>query len=59
MFGTLGMTELLVIGGVAMLVFGPSQVPRLGRALGQTIKEFRCVGRELTQTIEDESKEDR
>lgn len=43
----LGMQELLIIGVILMLLFGPSQLPKLGRSLGQTIKEFRGVGREL------------
>jgi sec-independent protein translocase protein TatA len=42
-----GMGELLIIGAVAMLIFGPRQLPRLGRSLGQSIREFRGVGREL------------
>lgn len=46
--GTIGMPELLIIGIIAMLIFGPKQLPKLGRSLGETIKEFRGVGRELT-----------
>jgi len=47
MFGSLGITELLVIGGVALLIFGPSQLPKFGRSLGSTIKEFRAAGKQL------------
>lgn len=46
--GTIGMPELLIIGIIAMLIFGPKQLPKLGRALGETIKEFRGIGSELT-----------
>ena len=46
--GMIGIQELLVIGLIAMMIFGPRQLPKLGRALGETIKEFRGVGRELT-----------
>jgi sec-independent protein translocase protein TatA len=45
--GNLGLTELAIIGGVLVLIFGPSQLPRLGRSIGETIKEFRGIGKEL------------
>ena len=37
LFG-LGPAELLVIGGVAAVVFGPSKLPELGKSLGKTVK---------------------
>lgn len=50
MFGPIGTTELLVIGGIVLLIFGPRQLPRLGRSLGQTIREFRGVAKELHES---------
>lgn len=52
MFGSLGLPELLIIGAIAMLIFGPRQLPKMGQALGQTIREFRNVGKELQNEIE-------
>ena len=49
----IGAQELLVIGGIAMLIFGPAQLPKLGRALGETIKEFRGISKDLTD-VQDE-----
>ena len=40
MFG-LGQTELLVILGVALLLFGGRKLPELGRGLGRGIRSFR------------------
>lgn len=40
MFG-FGMPELLVIGGVLLVIFGPSKLPQLGSSLGGAIKSFR------------------
>jgi sec-independent protein translocase protein TatA len=41
MFGSLGITELLVILAVVVLLFGAKRIPEIGRALGQTIGAFR------------------
>jgi TatA/E family protein of Tat protein translocase len=54
MFGSLGMTELMVIAGIALLIFGPRQLPRMGKAIGETIREFRNVGKEFAATIDSE-----
>lgn len=43
----LGPMELVVIVGIALLIFGPRQLPKLGKSLGETIREFRNVGKEL------------
>jgi sec-independent protein translocase protein TatA len=34
----LGWTEILLLGAIAMLVFGPSRLPNLGRSLGESIR---------------------
>ena len=40
MFG-LGAPELVIIGVVAVLVFGPKRIPELGGALGKTLRGFK------------------
>jgi sec-independent protein translocase protein TatA len=47
MFGSLGLPEILVIGVILALLFGPSQLPKLGRSIGETIREFRAIGKEI------------
>lgn len=37
----LGWTEILLVGGVALLLFGPSKLPNLGRSLGEAIRGFK------------------
>jgi sec-independent protein translocase protein TatA len=37
----LGTTELLVILAIIVLIFGPSQIPKLSKMLGKSIKSFR------------------
>ncbi|PZO53365.1 MAG: twin-arginine translocase TatA/TatE family subunit [Phormidesmis priestleyi] len=40
MFG-LGVPEIVIIGIVAIVVFGPKRIPELGSALGKTLRSFR------------------
>ena len=40
MFG-LGWPEVVVIGLVAVLVFGPKKIPEIGGALGKTLRGFK------------------
>ncbi|MFW6147181.1 MAG: Sec-independent protein translocase subunit TatA/TatB [Thermodesulfobacteriota bacterium] len=47
MFG-LGTTELLVIGGIIVLLFGAKRLPEIGKGLGSAIREFRNVGKEIS-----------
>lgn len=37
----LGWTEILLIGGIALLIFGPSKLPGLGRSMGEAIRGFK------------------
>ncbi len=39
--GKIGTTELLVILGIAILIFGPKKIPQLGKAIGKTIGNFK------------------
>ena len=36
-----GPSELLIIFGVALLLFGPSKLPQLGGAIGESIRNFK------------------
>lgn len=47
-----GLQEMLLIGVIALLVFGPSKLPELGRMFGRTMREFRRASDEFRQTVE-------
>ena len=58
MFGSVGMSELVVIFIIALVVFGPRRLPELGRQLGRTMNEFKRASRDLQHTLEEEVRAD-
>ncbi len=54
MFGSLGMSELIVIFVIALVIFGPRKLPELGRSLGKSIAEFKKATNELHSSLEEE-----
>ena len=38
----IGTAELLVVLAIAVLLFGPTQIPKLSRMMGKSIKNFRA-----------------
>ncbi len=41
--GELGLPELLVILGIALLIFGPRKIGELGKGLGEGIRGFKSA----------------
>ena len=54
MFGSLGFPELFFIFVIALILFGPKQLPHIGRSLGRALGEFRRASNDFKQTIEEE-----
>jgi sec-independent protein translocase protein TatA len=52
--GLLQPMHLLVILGIALLVFGPKKLPELGKGLGDGIRGFRSAMREIPESIDAE-----
>lgn len=57
--GMIGVPELLVIGGIVVLLFGAKKIPELASGLGKGLKEFRKATNEVNKENElaDEKKE--
>ena len=53
-FGSLGVPELMMIFIVALLLFGPKNLPKIGRTLGRALNEFRRASNDFKRTIEEE-----
>lgn len=51
MFSNIGVPGLIIILVLALIIFGPKKLPELGRAAGQTLREFKHSTQGL---IEDE-----
>jgi sec-independent protein translocase protein TatA len=41
MFGSIGITELVLILVIVMIIFGAGKLPQLGEGLGKAIKGFK------------------
>lgn len=39
--GFVGFPELIVLGLVLLLIFGPKRLPEMGRSLGHGMREFK------------------
>lgn len=61
MLSNIGVPGLILILVLALIIFGPKKLPEIGRAFGQTLREFKKSTRELTsdvmEDIEEEKKE--
>lgn len=65
MFPSLGMPELILILVIALVVFGPKQLPEVGKALSRTLNEIRRASisgfakePEATKEVKEEVKEE-
>ena len=57
MFPNLGMGELVLILVIALVIFGPSKLPEMGKALGKTMNEFRRASAASFADFEEVTKE--
>lgn len=48
--------SLIIIGIIALLIFGPKKLPELGKAMGSTLREFRHATKGLTEDDDDVKK---
>ncbi|MEC1180825.1 twin-arginine translocase TatA/TatE family subunit [Metasolibacillus meyeri] len=52
----IGAGSLVIIGIVAILIFGPKKLPELGKAMGSTLREFRQATKGLADDEDDKKK---
>ncbi|OMP66667.1 twin-arginine translocase TatA/TatE family subunit [Domibacillus epiphyticus] len=54
MLQNIGVPGLILILVIALIIFGPSKLPEIGRAFGSTLKEFKKSTRDLVSDDEEE-----
>lgn len=62
MLNKIGPMEIVLIIAVALLIFGPSKLPQLGKSVGESIREFKksmkSVGDEIAADEKGETKKE-
>ena len=53
-FESIGMQELILIGAIALIVFGPRKLPQMARTVGKMMAEFRKATSDFKETWERE-----
>ncbi|SDC45967.1 sec-independent protein translocase protein TatA [Paenibacillus sp. UNCCL117] len=56
-FGNIGIPGLILILIIALIIFGPSKLPELGRAFGRTLSEFKTATRALVNGEDEKAAE--
>ncbi|MFJ5965818.1 MULTISPECIES: twin-arginine translocase TatA/TatE family subunit [unclassified Bacillus (in: firmicutes)] len=56
--GPIGPGSLVLIAIVALIIFGPKKLPELGRAAGDTLREFKNATKGLTDDQEEKKKKE-
>ena len=57
MLSNIGVPGLIIILILALIIFGPKKLPELGRAVGQTLSEFKKSTKELVNDEKENVKE--
>ncbi len=51
----LGAGSIILIAVAALIIFGPAKLPALGKAAGETLKEFKNATKGLTDDEDEKS----
>ena len=54
----IGLPEIAVIAGIALVIFGPKRLPELGRTLGKTLKGLQSASTEFEREIQNAMSEE-
>jgi sec-independent protein translocase protein TatA len=57
MLSSIGVPGLILILIIALVIFGPKKLPEIGKAAGQTLREFKNSAREVTNDATEEVKD--
>lgn len=54
---SIGVPGLIIILVIALILFGPAKLPQLGKAVGETLREFKSSTRDLMEDHEQKKAE--
>lgn len=57
MFGRIGATELILILAIALVIFGPSKLPEIGKSIGEAFGQFKSHANKITEDLNTEAKD--
>lgn len=57
MLNNIGIPGLILILTIALIIFGPSKLPELGKAVGRTLREFKSSVNGLVDDSPEKEKE--
>lgn len=52
----IGVPGLILILVIALIIFGPAKLPQLGKAIGETLREFKSSTKDIVDDVTDEFK---
>ena len=55
----IGTTELIIILVVVIIIFGPTQIPKLTKMFGKSVKSFKDGMEETEEALDDEALKDK
>ncbi|MCQ6265179.1 twin-arginine translocase TatA/TatE family subunit [Fictibacillus sp. WQ 8-8] len=56
MLQNIGIPGLVIMLVIALIIFGPSKLPEIGRAFGSTLREFKNSAKDLMSSDEKEER---
>ncbi|MGL3988592.1 twin-arginine translocase TatA/TatE family subunit [Bacillus [licheniformis] CMCC 63516] len=54
MLSNIGIPGLIMVLVIALIIFGPSKLPEIGRAFGKTLTEFKSATKSLVSADDNE-----
>lgn len=58
MLSNIGVPGLILILVIALVIFGPSKLPEIGKAFGSSLKEFKKATNDMMSDNNDTSKQE-
>lgn len=57
MLSNIGIPGLIIILVIALIVFGPSKLPEIGKSFGSSLKEFKNATKDIMSDDDSDNKE--